>query len=218
MSQASTKTERASRERVQEHPRPRRRWWILGLRRNWLVDPRSQLRTTLLAAFAVGVVLAALLFSLHLVREREAAALGAKMPSLVPALETQNRIDLAFQTAGAVVFLTMVVVVTLLETHKTAGAALSLRRDLARLRDGERGVRTKLRRGDNLQDVASAVNEMSMALDKQLWHEVQVLQDLAEQARKTRTPEDTARLVEALDDQVAERRRAAGFPEPRSAD
>ncbi|MDX1388447.1 MAG: hypothetical protein R3344_04625 [Acidobacteriota bacterium] len=218
MAQAESTTKEAPAEALPHKPAARRRWWILGLRRNWLVDPRSQLRTTLLAALAVGAVLVALLFSLHLVRAREAAAIGAKMPSLVPALEAQNRIDLAFQTAGAAVFLTMVVIVTLLETHKTAGAALRLQRDLARIRDGERGVRTRLRRGDNLQDVASGVNEMSMALDERLWQEIQILQDLAEQARKTRTPEEMARLAEALEDQVAERRRAAGFPDPQPAD
>jgi len=214
--QPTSTTESPSAEAIPKRP-ARRRWvWIVGYRRNLLVDARSQLKTTLWTACTVGAVLAALLVSLHLARQAEMAALGAQMPSLVATLEAQSRVALAFQVTGAVVFLAMVAVVTLLETHKTAGAAVSLRRHLDRMRDGEYGVRVQLRRGDNLQDVAASINELSIAQDERLWQEVQILEDLAEHAKRISSREDAARLAEALEDQVAERRVAAGFPEPES--
>jgi methyl-accepting chemotaxis protein len=216
MQPASSTTERSSSQAIPQRQTKRRRWWIVGYRRNLLVDPRGQLRTTLWTACAVGVLLVALLVSLHFARQAETAALGTQMPSLIATLEAQNRVALAFQITGAVVFLAMVVVVTLIETHKTAGAALSLRRHLDRIRDGEYGVRVRLRRGDNLQDVASSINEMSIARDERLWQEVQVLEDLAEQAKQISGSEDAARLIEVLVEQVAERRLVAGFPEPGS--
>ena len=78
------------------------------------------------------------------------------------------------------------------------------------------GVRVQLRRGDNLQDLAASINELSIAQDERLWQEVQILEDLAEQAKRISSREDAMRIVEALEDQVAERRLAAGFPAPES--
>jgi hypothetical protein len=214
--QPSSATESPSAEAIPKQPTRRRWFWIVGYRRNLIVDARSQLKTTLWTACTVGAVLVALLVSLHLARQADMAALGAQMPSLVATLEAQSRVALAFQIAGAFVFLAMVVVVTLLETHKTAGAAVALRRHLDRMRDGEYGVRVQLRRGDNLQDVAASINELSIAQDERLWQEVQVLEDLAEQAKRISSRADAARVAEALEDQVAERRVVAGFPEPES--
>jgi hypothetical protein len=214
--QPTSTTESPSAEAIPKQTARRRWFWIVGYRRNLLVDPRSQLKTTLWTACTVGAVLVALLISLHLARQAEIAALAAQMPALVETLEAQGRVAMAFQVSGAVVFLAMVIVVTLLETHKTAGAAVSLRRHLDRMRDGEYGVRVQLRRGDNLQDVAASVNELSIAQDERLWQEVQSLEDLSEQAKRIAGREDALRLAEALEDQVAERRLAAGFPAPES--
>lgn len=189
-----------------------KRWWLLGQRRKFLIDRRSQLRTTLLTAAVVATVLVALLASLHVSRERATEALVAEMPSLAATLAAQNRIDFAFQLAGAIVFLAMVVVVTLLETHKTAGAAFNLERQLAKIRDGEYGTRVTLRHNDNLQSVGRMLNEMSIALDERLWRDVEVFDDLAEQARRISGPDEARQLADALSELASARRRMAGFP------
>lgn len=195
-------------------PRDRRakRRWLLGQRRTFLIDRRSQLRTTLLTTAVVAVVLVALLFSLHVSREKATEALLTEMPSLAPTLVTQNRVDFAFQLAGAIVFLAMVVVVTLLETHKTAGAAFNLERHLAKIRDGEYGTRVTLRHNDNLQSVGCTLNEMSIALDERLWRDIEFLDDLAAQARRISNPDEARQVADALSDQASARRRMAGFP------
>jgi methyl-accepting chemotaxis protein len=140
------------------------------------------------------------------------------MPSLAPTLITQNRVDFAFQLAGAIVFLAMVVVVTLLETHKTAGAAFNLERHLAKIRDGEYGTRVALRHNDNLQSIGRTLNEMSIALDERLWRDIELLDDLAAQAGRISNPEEARQLADALSDQASARRRMAGFSTDQPAD
>ena len=93
-------------------PAPRQRSWGLGQRRTFLVDRRSQLRTTVLAAVVVTTVLTVFLVTLHVSRERATEALVAHVPSLAETLAAQNRIEFTFQLAAAIVFLIMVVVVS----------------------------------------------------------------------------------------------------------
>jgi len=187
--------------------------WGLGKRRTFLVDRRSQLRSATVAAVVVTVVLVVLLVSLHASRERATDALVAQVPTLAETLAAQNRVELMLQIAGAVVFLVMVVSVTVLETHKTAGAAFNLSRQMGRIRDGEYITRVTLRKGDNLQLLAHAFNEMSIELDERLWQDVELFDSLARQVQTISGPDEAHRLAEALNAEAERRRRMAGFPE-----
>ena len=190
--------------------------WGLGQRGTFLVDRRSQLRTTALAGVVVATVLTVFLVTLHVSRERATEALVADVPSLAETLAAQNRIELTFQLAAAIVFLIMVVVVTLLETHKTAGAAFNLNRQMERVRSGEYGTRVALRRGDNLQSVGRTFNEMSIAIDERRWRDIEIFGDLAEQAKRATEPQVARQLAEALEQHASERRQAVGIPEDES--
>ena len=186
------------------------RWrWILGHRQRFLIDPRGQLRTVFMTAGVASLVITALLVSLHLSRMRTTEILVAKMPDLAPMLAQQNRVEFGLQLAGALVFLTTIAVVTLLETHKTSGAAFNIRRNVERVRDGEYGARVRLRRGDNLQDLARAFNEMSIALDERVWREIDILETLTAQIENVSTPEEVRQLVESLEHHASTRREAA---------
>jgi hypothetical protein len=57
------------------------------------------------------------------------------------------------------------VLVGVVEAHRTAGAAFAIRRTVDALTAGSLGARVKLRRGDHLQDLASAINRLAEALD-----------------------------------------------------
>lgn len=182
-----------------------RRWWILGQRRTFLVDWRSQLRLTLLAMTTVGLLLAALIVSLHVSRARSTEILVAKIPALAELLEEQDRTTLYLQLAAAGVFLAMVAGVSVLETHKTAGAAFNLSRNMARLRDDESGTRVTLRQGDNLQALARAFNEMSLALDERRFRDAEAFRNLAEQAEQISDPYEARQLAETLREYARER-------------
>lgn len=194
-------------------PAPRKRSWGLGQRRTFLVDRPGQIRTTVLAGGVVATVLTVVLATLHVSRERATEALVAHVPSLAETLAAQNRIELTFQLAGAIVFLIMVVVVTLLETHKTAGAAFNLGRQMERVRAGEYGTRVTLRRGDNLQSVGRAFNEMSIAIDERFCRDMEIFSDLVEQAGRVTDSQGARQLAEALEEHASERRRTVGLPE-----
>ena len=129
----------------------------------------------------------------------------AKIPALAELLEEQNRTALYLQLAAAVVFLAMVAVVSVLETHKTAGAAFNLSRNIARLRDGESGTHVTLRQGDNLQSLARAFNEMSLALDERRFRDAEVFRNLAEQAERISDPYEARQLAETLREYARER-------------
>jgi len=187
--------------------------WALGKRRTFLVDRRSQLRSATVAAVVVTVVLTGLLVSFHVSRERATEMLVAQVPTLAETLAAQNRLELTLQIAGAVVFLVMVVTVTVLETHKTAGAAFNLSRQMGRIRDAEYATRVTLRKGDNLQLLAHAFNEMSIELDERLWQDIELFDSLARQVQTISDPEQADRLAEALNAEAARRRRMAGFQE-----
>lgn len=182
--------------------------WALGKRRTFVVDRRSQLRSATVAAVMVAVVLAVLLVSLHASRERATQALLAQLPTLADTLAAQNRVELVLQIAGAVVFLLMVVSVTVLETHKTAGAAFNLSRQMGRIRDAEYATRVTLRKGDNLQLLAQAFNEMSIELDERLWRDIELFDTLARQMETISEPEQARRFAETLNAEAARRRRS----------
>jgi methyl-accepting chemotaxis protein len=82
--------------------------------------------------------------------------------------------------AGSLVFLAGVFLVSVLETHRTAGAALKIGRAMERVRSGQLKTRLRLRRGDNLQDLASSFNAMSAALHEKTWEDVEALDAAAD--------------------------------------
>jgi hypothetical protein len=177
--------------------------WFLGQRRTFLIDRRGQLRTTLLTVGVVAVLLVALIVSLHVSRVKSTEALVAKVPELAELLGSQNATTLILQLVSALVFLLTVGIVAILETHKTAGAAFNLGRCLARLRDGQSGVRARLRAGDNLQALARVVNELGVALDERRFREAEILRVLAERVERVGDPGEARELAEILREQAA---------------
>lgn len=128
---------------------PRRRAWR---RRRYVVDVRYQLRMGIL----VGAVAAALLVLLNasiLMERRSASASTDASWTLI--------------LLGSAVFLGGAILVGVVASHRTAGAAFAIRRSVDELSAGKIGVRVRLRRGDELQDLASAVNRLAEELDRE---------------------------------------------------
>ena len=117
-------------------------------RRRYVVDARSQLR----AGILVGFLTLALLVLLNLSIFTGHAA---------------DRASWVLLLTGSMVFFSGIVAIGVLETHRTAGAAFAIRRTIAALRDGQRGARVRLRRGDHLQELAQAVNDLAAAIDRE---------------------------------------------------
>ena len=135
-------------------------------RRQFVVDARYQLR----AGIMVGVVAIALLILLNV------SLMGqGRLPSPLPGAPARtplttghpDRTSWALILLGSGVFVAGVIAIGVLESHKTAGAAYAIRRSIDQIREGRTGVRVRLRRGDHLQDLAKALNQLAESLDAQ---------------------------------------------------
>jgi hypothetical protein len=131
-------------------------------RRQFVVDARYQLRSGVL----VGTVAVVLLFLLNVsLFAQHRTAPGAPVAAARPLLGGQDRTSWALLLAGSAVFIGGVILVGVLESHRTAGAAFAIRRAVDALRDGRSQTRVRLRRGDHLQDLAKAVNQLAETID-----------------------------------------------------
>lgn len=126
-------------------------------RRHYVVDARYQLRAGILVGLVTLALLALLNASLFM-RDRHGQA--------TPNLPHTDGTSWALLLVGSGVFLLGVLAVGVMESHRTAGAAFAIRRTVDQLRLGDRGARVRLRRGDHLQELARAVNELAESLEK----------------------------------------------------
>ena len=180
---------------------------ILGLRRQFLVDRRSQVRAGLLTTSTTLVLLILLNLSLYSSREQASARIIADAPELATMLQSQNLLEFVLILASSLVFLIGVFVVTVLETHKTAGAAFNLRRHLDEIREGQYNTRIHLRHDDTLLPLGDSFNAMTMALETRAWQEVEALEQFAERAGRLTGPGDAEDLGRELRARASELRR-----------
>jgi len=138
-------------------------------RRQFVVDARYQLRAGVLVG-TVAVVLLVLLNASLILQDRATAATAAT--AVRPLLAGQDRASWALLLLGSAVFLGGVILVGVMESHRTAGAAYAIRRAVDAIRDGRSEIRVRLRRGDQLQDLAKSVNQLAETIDaERLRHE-----------------------------------------------
>ena len=131
-------------------------------RRQIVVDARYQMRAGVLVG-AVALVLLVLLNASLILQDRAAEVTDAI--AVRPLLAGQDRTSWALLFFGSAVFLGGVILVGVLESHRTAGAAYAIRRAIDAIRDGGSHIRVRLRRGDHLQDLATSVNQLAETFD-----------------------------------------------------
>ena len=133
-------------------------------RRQFVVDAHYQMRAGVLVG-AVALVLLVLLNASLILQDRAEAATAALV--VRPMLPEQDGMSWALLFVGSVVFLGGVVLIAVFESHRTAGAAYSIRRAIDAIRDGRADIRVRLRRGDHLQDLATSVNQLAETIDSE---------------------------------------------------
>lgn len=151
--------------------------------RNLLLDPRVQYRYGYyFLAFSVG---AALLNQVFLVSSMRSMLLRALADSNV------DPISLAGNVAGPIrviaVGTTLILPVmgllcfgfAILVTHKFVGPQVALKRHIAKLKAGNYASECRLRKDDELQELADELNELAEALEQRHGADVLVRQDAA---------------------------------------
>jgi methyl-accepting chemotaxis protein len=136
---------------------------MVGRRRTLLVNPRFQLRAMLIPSI-VAIFSVSLLVFLHfliLSPGPERADVGDGAITLKSLL---NSGWLLTSIGFSVIYASLFLFLSLLETHKAAGAVFKIKTYLSRVAEGDLRSRVKLRKKDHFQDVADEFNAMADTL------------------------------------------------------
>lgn len=179
---------------------------ILGHRRSFLVNARYQIRASLLTAAVVLVLLVFLNLVLYATTMSRAEKILVDAPELAAVIKAQDRVELTLIVLASFVYLAGVVLITVLETHRTAGAAYNLERRLGEIQCGHYNARLSLRRGDNLREIEDAFNAMSSSLENRTWDEIEALNQLALDAEKVRDHAGACRIAARMREMAEQKR------------
>lgn len=183
----------------------------LSPRRQYLINREKQLRSAFLVVVVVVLLLVPLNYSLHTVRQQETATIAASNPELRPVMESRDRVELIVGLIGSLVIMGGVFVLTIIETHRTAGAAYAIKRRLDLLRHGRFDADLHLRGGDNLRELEAPFNAMTEALRAQASEEAEALESLADQVADIVVPQEAHSLATRLRHLARKRRERAGL-------
>ena len=164
-------------------PLPRLGFWhrVIGRRRRFLINERYQLRVALLGLGLVTLILVPLNLSFYFNIATTPETLAAA-PELREYLKAQDQAQFQLVLVASLVFLLGYFVVSILETHRTAGAAFNIARHMEAIENGHYGATLKLRKGDNLHELEAAFNRMAQALTDRTVQEIKELEALANHA------------------------------------
>lgn len=171
---------------------------LLGRRRQFFLNRPHHLRATLLTATAVIVLLVILNLVLYSISVSGANQVLSDAPEVAQLVKSQARWQLVLILLASVVFIAGVFVVSVVESHRTAGVADKLSRHMGRVEQGRYNTQLQLRREDHLQEVQASFNQMTRALRDRIWHEVETLERAADQTRRLATQEDADRVADEL--------------------
>jgi methyl-accepting chemotaxis protein len=170
-------------------------------RRQYLVDRKRQLRTVVLTAGVTIFLLAIVNIAFGVMRASQSMVLSTAAPQLRPVLEQQ---DASFATTLLVIsaiFVAGVSIITIAETHRTAGAIYAVKQRLDRVRDGGLRVTLDLRKRDTLRDLMAPFNEMVASLRDRVLADADELDRLADEASSaTADPAELAARLRQLAD------------------
>jgi hypothetical protein len=191
---------------------PKRRW------RNYLLVPSFQLKYT---AMVVGVtVVVASVLGYHayqysrgqteLVAMNRMAAKAANgsaiTDDIVRDLESYSEAadrKVALSIVLGVLLLALALGATgIIVTHRLVGPAYRLKRLLRDVRDGRLVVRGRLRKGDELQDIFEAFQEMIVSLRSGQERQIAMLEAAIERARVAGVPADAIADIESVRDRM----------------
>jgi len=185
--------------------------WRLWWRRRFLVNKPKQLRV---AALIMGLVAALLLlinFLSHAVRTLETDTVTAAAPALREVMSDLDHNEMLLGILASVVVLAGVFVLTIFETHRTAGAALNIGRQLSRVADGRYDARLALRKGDNLRELEEPFNRMTQSLRERAAEEAEILESLAETVEHV-NGDDAPKIAAELHRMAAQKRERIESP------
>lgn len=156
---------------------------FLGRRRSYLVDRSYQVRTALVAVLGMLFLAGFSVALLHFLSLQSARDLAQRGPLFATGAASGEARSVLYLVAVGVLFVAVVFVVEILETHKTAGVVHKVTRGLAEIESGLWGAKVSLRRGDNFKEMEEAFNAASRSLRDQVDGDLRALQAIESQIR-----------------------------------
>lgn len=183
----------------------------LSPRRQYVVNREKQLRSAFLVVVVVLLLLVPLNYSLHSVRQQETATITASNPELRPLMESRDRIELVVGLLASLVIMAGVFMLTIIETHRTSGAAFAIRRRIDLVREGRLDAQLHLRGSDNLRELEAPFNAMVEALRSRASEEADALEAIADQVAGIIVPQEAHGLAARLRQLARKRRESVGL-------
>ncbi|MCZ6779374.1 MAG: hypothetical protein O7F16_10480 [Acidobacteria bacterium] len=161
---------------------------LLGRRRSFLVEWRYQLRSSLVPVVSVALLLVLFIVTIHLSNADATRQLVESAPNLQALLEGQDRTQLFLTLCAAGVYLMAVIILGLIDSHRTVGALHHVEKRLTSLRNGDWRSPMVLRHSDNFQDLGDALNVTLSYLRSHLEEDVSSLDEAIDRLEETVAP------------------------------
>ena len=155
---------------------------ILGRRRRFLLKPRSQIRLSVVTAGIVLIALVVFNLSLYSATMKTAALLLASAPEMAGMVKAQDRVEVYVLILASSFFVIGALILAIVETHRTVGAAFNIERKLGEMARGDYSVRVKLRKRDQLRELEAGVNKLGEELCRRTREEAEILEQLGREA------------------------------------
>lgn len=179
-------------------------------RRKFLVDRRSQLIPTFKVAGLVLVLLLLLNLFVALLGSLENRTIVASAPELRETLHQTEVKSMMILGVASLLFLAMVVIRSIMLTHRTSGAAYKLSQRLAKVTAGQYDTTLKLRLKDNLRDLERPFDEMTRSLRRRAQRDAEDLARIADEVDALGEPESTRELSARVRELADAKRKLGG--------
>lgn len=168
-------------------------------RRKYLVDSRMQLASTIKVAGLVLVLLVILNSVLAWQNLSETRRIVTANPQLSEQMRATEMRNMAILAAISLIILAMVVVRSIMITHRTAGAMHKIIDHMEELAAGHYNINLRLRREDTLRPLEDAFNKMAGAIRRRAQDDAKALTKLADEIADHGSPVD-AEMVRRIAD------------------
>ena len=169
-------------------------------RRKYLVDSRMQLASTVKVAALVLVLLVILNAVLAWQNLAETRRIVTASPDLGEQMHQAQVRNMAIVAAISLIILAMVVVRSIMLTHRTAGSMHKVMEFMEEVAAGRYNVTLRLRHSDTLKPMEDAFNKMAGALKRRAEEDAKSLNRLADEISAHGSPVDAEmarRIAEA---------------------
>jgi methyl-accepting chemotaxis protein len=171
-------------------------------RRKYLVDSRMQLASTIKVAGLVLILLIILNSVLAWQNLSETRRIITANPEISQQMRNNEMRNMAILAAISLIILAMVVVRSIMITHRTAGAMHKIIDHMDEVAAGRYNISLRLRRDDTLRPIEDSFNKMAGALRRRAQDDSKSLSKLADEIADHGSPVD-AEMVRRIADAKA---------------